>query len=200
MSHQALGFLGTWAVMCAVMMVPTAMRPARRLAGRSAGRAIAFLVAYAVAWSVTGLIAYPVVVMLPWNSMLLFLAWLAVGAYQALPTTARHLRSCRSLKSSAAPAGAGLRYGRSCIAACLPLMITSMATIHVAGLPGWAALMTMAALCGFLMWQKEPAVSPSATRYSGVAIIGVAALIFAAVGPGAGHGDHAPVPAERSAS
>ncbi len=197
MSHEVLPFLGMWAVMCTVMMVPTALRPARRLAGRSMARALAFLIAYGAVWSLTGLIAYPVVAITPWNSLLLFLVWIAVGGYQALPMTTRHLRSCRSLASSAAPARAGIRYGRSCIAACLPLMIASMATVHWAALPGWAAILSMAAISGFVMWEKAPRVSLSAARYSGVAIIAVAAVTFAAITPGQGHRDHAPVPAER---
>lgn len=200
MSHEVLAFLGMWAVMCAVMMVPTAMRPARRLARGSMVRAVTFLVAYAATWSLTGLIAYPVVAGFRWNSLLLLIGWIVVGGYQALPTTTRHLRSCRALASSAVPTRAGVRYGASCIAACLPLMIASMATIHWAALPGWAAILSMAAMSGFVMWEKTPRVSLTAARYSGVAIIAVAAVTFAVVGSGAGHRGHAPALAEQTIS
>jgi hypothetical protein len=186
--------------MCAVMMIPTALRPARRLAGCSLRRALAFLVAYSAVWSLTGLIALPMVALVSWNSLLLALAWIAVGAYQALPATTRHLRSCRALASSAAPVPAGIRYGGSCVAACLPLMIASMATVHQVVLPGWALVLGMAAITGFVMWGKAPRVPMSAVRYSGVAIIALAAVTFAVVGPGPSHGGHASTRAGQPAS
>lgn len=189
MVHAGSGFVAMWVVMAIVMMVPTALRPARRISEGDPRRLIAFLAGYAGLWSLSVLVAYPLVVWVPWTPLALFLGWIAVGIYQFLPSTARHLRACRTLHASDQPARSGMRYGVSCASACLPLMIVSMATVHGAGVPLGIGIALMAVVMGYIMWEKSSRTTFTAIRFSGAMMIALAAITFTS-GALPDHGAH----------
>ena len=178
MEHTGLGFVAMWIAMSVVMMVPTALRPARRIAAGNPRRGFGFLSGYALLWAGTAVIAYPIVTFVPWNPVTLFLAWIAVGGYQLLPSTSRHLRACRALPLTEAPSRAGVRYALSCISACLPLMIVAMATVHGAGVPLAIAIAAMVLVMGYIMWEKSSLATFAAIRFSGAMMIAIAAITF----------------------
>lgn len=182
------GFVAMWAVMCLVMMAPTAARPMLRIAGGRPGRGAAFLIAYLAVWLLVALPAFPIAAGM-WSPFALFLGWIAVGAYQLLPSTARLMRSCRALHAGGSPSASGLRYGVACAAACGPLMIVAMATLHAASAPIGASVAAMALITTFIMWEKTPRVPLLAVRMSGTAIIVAAALAFTLLAPSAHHGE-----------
>lgn len=184
-----LGFLAMWAVMCAAMMAPTAARPMMRIADGRAVRGAMFMAGYLLVWTAVAIPAYPVVELLPWSPALVFAAWVLVGLYQALPSTARLLRSCRGLRPSSPPLRSGLRYAVACAAACTPLMAVAMATLHAFGAPTAVSFAAMAALAGSVMWGKSARVPIAFVRMSGAAVIAVAALAFV-VGVPSGVGGH----------
>lgn len=176
------GFVAMWAAMCLVMMAPTAARPMLRIAGGRILRGAAFLGAYLLVWLALAVPAFPIAGRM-WSPFLLFVGWILVGAYQLLPSTARLMRSCRSLRGDGGPAASGLRYGLACAAACGPLMVVAMATLHALHAPIAVSVLTMAAITAFIMWEKTPRVPLVAVRMSGTAIIVVAALAFTLVAP-----------------
>ena len=178
MEHSGLGFVAMWIAMSVVMMVPTALRPARRIAAGNPRKGFSFLTGYALLWSATAVVAYPIVALVPWNPLALFIAWVAVGAYQLLPSTSRHLRACRALHATEFPARAGVRYAISCISACLPLMIVAMATVHGAGVPLAIAIAAMVLVMGYIMWEKSSLATFGAIRFSGAMMIAIAAITF----------------------
>ena len=182
------GFVAMWAVMCLVMMVPTAARPMLRIAQGSPARGGAFLLAYVGVWLLLALPAFPIAGRM-WAPFALFLGWILVGAYQLLPSTARLMRSCRTLHANGSPASSGLRYGLACAAACGPLMILAMATLHAVQAPLAVSVLAMGAITAFIMWEKTPRVPLVAVRMSGTVMIIAAALAFTLVAP-QGHAGH----------
>ena len=182
------GFVAMWAVMCLVMMAPTAARPMMRIAQGRPLRGAAFLAAYLGVWLVLALPAFPVAGRM-WSPFALFLGWILVGAYQLLPSTARLMRSCRSLHGDGSPAVSGLRYGIACAAACGPLMVVAMTTLHAVDAPIAVSVLAMAGITAFIMWEKTPRVPLVAVRMSGMAFIVLAALAFTVVAPHE-HGGH----------
>lgn len=181
--HQSLGsFAAMWAAMCVVMMAPTAARPMLRIAGGQFSKGAAFLIGYLAVWIALALPAYPIAGR-SWSGFALFAGWIAVGAYQLLPSTSRLMRSCRSLRIGGPAAVSGLRYGAACGAACGPLMILAMATLHTFDAPLVVGVLAMAGVTAFIMWEKAPRVPLMAVRLSGTAMIIVAALAFTLVAP-----------------
>lgn len=190
MPHDLIGFIAAWSVMCAAMMIPTAIRPARRIAQHQPRRWAGFMTGYGLAWMATAPIAYLVIVTLDVSPFLLLLGWSLVGAYQALPSTGRLLRTCRSLRIDRPATVAGLAYARSCVLACLPLMLMAMLTLHgLLALPALQSLsargpslvfmsLGMAGVTGYIMWQKAPSVPIQRVRTAGACIVGVTALAF----------------------
>ncbi len=193
---QAVNWMLAWSVMSLVMMVPTAVRPALRLSGGRVGRWLAFLVSYGAIWMSTAVLAYPIDRLIPWNGATILLGWALVGGYGMLPSTMRHLRSCRLLTAQANPWQAGAKYALNCSIACLPMMIMSMATIHELGLSFPATLGAMAVLSAVIMWAKHPGVPRSYVRGAGATVTAFAVLAFTLgmsplpgdAQPGHGHG------------
>lgn len=169
----------TWTAMTLAMMLPTAFRPARRIAGPRLGRWCSFISAYALIWMLCAIIGFPIEFLMPWNSFTLLIGWVLVGGYLMLPSTARNLRSCRSLARGTHPWRAGYSYGVRCAVACLPLMIVAMATMHRVHLPALWMMTTSTALAVFIMWTKHPSVPRTHLRTSGLVIVGSAALLVA---------------------
>jgi hypothetical protein len=183
--HEALGsFAVMWGAMCVVMMAPTATRPMLRIANGRVAKGAVFLAAYLVVWLVLALPAYPIAGRV-WSGFALFAGWILVGAYQLLPSTSGLMRSCRTLRVGGPAWISGLRYGLACAAACAPLMIVAMATLHAFNVPLVVAALAMAAVTGFIMWEKAPRVPLMAVRLSGTAMIVAAALAFTLIAPSA---------------
>lgn len=190
-SHAVSAIAVGWMVMVVAMMVPTVARPIRRIAAGRSSRAYAFLGGYVVAWTVTVPIAGLVMSAPVWNMASALALVFGVGLYQLLPTTARNLRRCRSLDASASAWSLGLRQGWSCTIACLPMMIAVMVAIMVTGAGPVASTALLLAACGFMIWEKSPAVPIAAIRASGVALVLASAIAFTVgLGMGAGTQHH----------
>jgi hypothetical protein len=182
--HQGNTFVQMWMLMVVAMMVPTVLRPMRRVSAGSFPRAVGFLLGYVVIWFIAVVPAYAIM-RVPWTPWLLALAWVAVGLYQSLPWTQRALRSCRSLRTEDSAWASGVRQGAACLIACGPLMFIGMATL-MAPMPHAFMLLGMAALTGFMMWEKSPRVSAAAIQASGVVLILCATVALLTVS-GSGH-------------
>lgn len=177
-----------WAAMSLLMMMPTVLRPARRLARGSAARFTGFLAGYGIVWLAVGLIGVPLMIWLGSSPLLTFAGWIAVGLWQLQPRTAALLRRCQGLDPRGSVLRSGMRQGMWCTASCAPLMIVAMATVHALGAPSAVMWLTMAALTGFVLWERHPRVPLTAVRLAGVAMILVAAALFVVGGPG--HATH----------
>lgn len=177
-----------WAAMSLLMMVPTVLRPARRLARGSAARLTGFLGGYALVWLVVGIVGVPLIALVSSAGLLVFAGWLGVGLWQLQPRTASLLRRCQGLDPRGSIVRSGMRQGMWCTASCAPLMIVAMATVHALAVPAQVMWMSMLALAGFVMWERHPRVPLVAVRFSGVAMILIAAALFVVGAPG--HGPH----------
>jgi predicted metal-binding membrane protein len=187
--HAAVPWLAGaagWFAMCIAMMVPAALPHMRYLAltalWRRRQRTIAvFLASYLSVWMAFGFVA---VVSVMWAERLLGVgaaslagAVLAAAAlWEFLPWKWRALRRCHLIgplppcgsKADLACAEAGLKYGRSCLVACWPMML-AMAIV------GHEAVVLMAILS--LVMAAEKIV----VRASRLAPAAATTLLFAAV-------------------
>lgn len=177
MGHDLAGFVASWFVMSAAMMLPTVYRPMRRVAQGRADRLWAFTAGYVLVWSIAGVPAYLLMTVFPDSSLLLALLWLLVGAYLQTPFALRSFSSCKSLATTANPLSAGSRQGVNCLIGCWPVMVMAMVTLMALNVGTVVASAVMFALMWVMVWQKGPRRSESALRSVGVAIIIGAALL-----------------------
>ena len=178
-----------WVAMTLVMMVPTALRPMARVSRGSSRRAMLFLLGYIACWLIAGIPAF-LATMLAMTSMTALLGcWGLTGLWQMLPSTAALLRKCRGLRAERSAMELGLRQGSWCVASCWLLMVATMATIDRLALPLVAGAAAMAAVAGFIMWQKSPRASGRTIQMAGVAVVVAVSLLYA-MGAGAGAPSH----------
>jgi predicted metal-binding membrane protein len=153
--------LTLWTVMSAAMMGPAALPAARHVALNSLRRrrrraVLTFFAGYVAVWLAFGLFALPAVALLDGMAgadVALAGALVAAAVWQLLPYRRRCLRGCRRTvplrprgwKAALACLRFSLRYGRSCIGACWPLMLAMALLLH-AGLAWMVALAAAAAL------------------------------------------------------
>ncbi len=189
MHENPAGFALMWVAMTLVMMVPTVLRPMARVSRGSSGRATAFLLGYIACWLLAGVPAFAVTSLAMGSTVAVLACWGLVGLWQVLPSTASMLRKCQGLKAERPALLLGLRQGSWCVGSCWLLMVATMATIDRFGLPLAAGVAVMAAVAGFIMWQKSPRASGRAIRMAGVAVI-LATVVLYATGVGAGQGIH----------
>ena len=189
MSHGLSEFSAAWLVMIVAMMVPTVARPMMRISQGEGSRAFAFMLGYVALWMLSLPIALIVMRAPFWSTTAVLLLWVAVGVYQLLPSTASHLRRCRSLDATASPSSLGARQGIACMIACLPLMITVMLSVMVWDLPTLPAAMLLLAAAVFMVWEKSPSVSRTMIRASGITMVLASVLLFT-IGLGTGTTGH----------
>lgn len=189
MSHRIPEQSAAWAIMVIAMMVPTVARPMMRISRGQGTRAFAFMLGYVAIWMVSLPIAIIVMSAPFWNPSSVLMLWIAVGAYQLLPSTMSHLRRCRSLDASATPAMLGVRQGIACMIACLPMMLAVMLSVMEWGLAAVPAAALLLAASAFMIWEKSPSVTRSMIRASGVAVI-LASVVMFTVGFGSASSDH----------
>ena len=183
MHDNPAGFALMWVAMTLVMMVPTVLRPLARISRGSSGRATAFLLGYLACWLLAGIPAFALTSIAMGSTVALLACWGLVGIWQMLPSTTAMLRKCQGLKAEHAAVVLGLRQGTWCVGSCWLLMVATMATLDRFGLPLAAGIGVMAAVAGFIMWQKSPRASGRAIRMAGVAVI-VATVVLYATGIG----------------
>jgi hypothetical protein len=177
MRHDFTGFVYGWALMSAAMMVPTVLRPMQRIAMGQAARAWQFTLGYVIVWSLVSLPAWLVVSLGPTTSMAIALMWVATGTYMQLPAVLRSFHSCKAIKTSAQPLGAGARQGVACAVGCAPLMVMAMVTVMALSLPPLAVGAAMFAVMLLMVWQKSPSRSEVALRSVGLALIAAGAVL-----------------------
>ncbi len=189
MSHGLSEFSAAWLVMIIAMMVPTVARPMMRISQGEGSRAFAFMLGYVAIWLLSLPLAIVVMRAPFWNSATVLLVWIAVGVYQLLPSTAGHLRRCRSLDATATPISLGARQGIACMIACLPLMLVVMLSVMVWNLPTLPAALLLLAAAVFMVWEKSPSVSRTMIRASGITMVLASVLLFT-IGLGTGTTGH----------
>jgi hypothetical protein len=189
MSHQISELSAGWFVMVIAMMVPTVARPMMRIAQGRGSRAFAFMLGYVAVWMLSLPIAIIVMRAPFWSTTSVLLLWITVGVYQMLPSTAAHLRRCRSLDATASPGSLGVRQGIACMIAGLPMMLAVMLSVMVWGLGALPAALLLLAASVFMVWEKSPSVSRATIRISGVVIVLGSVLMFT-IGLGSGATGH----------
>jgi predicted metal-binding membrane protein len=191
MSEMGMGlgpwqsFAGTWVVMMAAMMLPSAVPLIFEFARRSEGRqawplATAMLaITYLAVWLAFGLACYGVYVALqmPWpnQSWVGGIALVLAGLYALTPIKRASQARCRELCALHGPLPfnllhsaiiAGVRYGLSCAGCSAGLMIAMV-------LVGMSNLLGAVMLAGLVLTYKL--APPLAWRYEMVLSLGIAA-------------------------
>lgn len=178
MTHELTAVAAGWVLMVIAMMVPTVARPMLRISDGSGARAFAFMSGYVLAWTLS-LPAAALIMRAPvWSTTTVLVLWIAVGLYQLLPTTAKHLRRCRSLDATASAGTLGIRQGVACMIACLPMMLAVMISVMVWNTAIVATALFVLAACAFMIWEKSPSVSRTAIRASGIALVVLSIIAF----------------------
>jgi predicted metal-binding membrane protein len=142
-------FLGGWAVMVAVGMLPATAFSAR-IVGRVRGAlgGVLFLSGYALVWLLLGVAGFvvlaPVAPVVGWAGAGVALA--ATAAYELSPLKDACLRRCRTpLRFLLEPAlVGGMRHGLDC-AGCCAFLMALMFALGLMGI-GWAALLALVVL------------------------------------------------------
>jgi predicted metal-binding membrane protein len=169
-------FLGGWAVMVGVGMVPGTL-PAARLvtATRGAFGGASFLLAYAAVWMALGVVGFlalsPFVPAVRWAGAGAILT--ATAAYELSPLKDACLRRCRSpLRLIFHPSSiGGLIHAFDCAGCCIFLM-SLMVALGLMSI-GWIALLTLVVLV-----QKAAPFGSRSTRLLALALAGAAVMTW----------------------
>jgi len=186
MRHEPVAFTVMWLVMAVAMMVPTVLRPLRRIAGNSLERGIAFLVGYILVWLVIAVPAFALM-QVSWSVPLLGVMWVIVGLNQAMPWTHRALHACQRLRAHHPPWRSGFHQGVACVIACAPLMVVAMVTLMSMASLHVVALVVMAALTLFMVWEKQPQSPLAAIHASALVFVGVGVVLWLTSGSAVTH-------------
>ncbi len=174
-----------WVLMAVAMMLPGALPAARGLAVTALwtrrGRTVAlFLGAYVGVWAAFGAAAYAALAVAGGVPALLLPAVLALAAlWQLTDAKWRAVRSChllptlppRGRKADRACAAAGMRYGRSCLTACWPLMAAMVLAGHAS--VGLTALIAAVVTAEKLAARPSRLAAPTAAVVAGAALISI---------------------------
>jgi predicted metal-binding membrane protein len=186
-----------WVIMMIAMMVPAVVPMVMVMRGVDRGPhrerdTLLFAAGYLVGWSAFGLLAAFLQLWLHARGVLggdrlavgalgAGLLLLAAGVYQLTPWKAACLRHCRSPASfflehwSPGGRGAlamGLRHGLYCVGCCWVLMLLMF-------VGGTMSVLTMAALCAFILAERLLPDGPWVSRIPGTAMIVSGALLIA---------------------
>jgi predicted metal-binding membrane protein len=177
-------FAGTWTVMMAAMMLPSALPAvvsfAEILPRRRAAATSLFAVSYVAVWAVVGIIAFAAfrairaadLGFLAWDRAGAWVAGAAVviaGVYELTPLKRASLGRCRADadRRVANPAVAGLRYGANCVGCSAGLMLVLFAL-------GVMSITWMIVVAALVFVEKVPRI--------GTALPAPIALLLGAVG------------------
>jgi predicted metal-binding membrane protein len=193
------GFIVTWTVMMAAMMVPSLVPSARTFAGRAratgsrGGATALYIVGYLLVWSAIGAVAYLVVQTLQGSlptgtteaprigAMLLIVA----GVYQLTPFKQACLRHCRSTQAGVArrtatrtqghlsAVRAGLGQGLYCLGSSWTLMLVLL-------LVGMMNLAWMGVIAGIIVVEKAAPGGPVISKVVGWALAGCGLILLVA--------------------
>jgi predicted metal-binding membrane protein len=194
-------FLFDWTVMCAAMMLPTAIPLLRRVGGlrqeRSAGMLAACALGFVTVWGAAGAaLRLFIVLVLPFIEtvvgtakapvLLAAVALAGGGAYLLSPFALACATACQTPMGFIArhwgrPRNAlhtalaiGLDYGRSCFGCCWPLMLAmSLFALH--------GVMTMLTATLFMLWLKQAAANRRVLRGLGAALLALVLLVACGV-------------------
>jgi predicted metal-binding membrane protein len=189
MGLTLLGFVGTWTLMMAAMMLPsvapTASLYAKTVRTDRAVRITGLVVGYLAVWAVAGLPAYGLAWLAgrlatahPTAAHVLAVAIFAVcGIYQFTWLKDRCLANCRSplglllrygsYRGPTRDLRAGIHNGGYCLGCCWGLMVILVAV-------GVMNLFAMVALAALVLIEKVWTWGPSVGRLAGVAALGLA--------------------------
>ena len=190
-----------WVVMMIGMMTPAVVPMVMVLRGMDRGPnrerdTLLFAGGYLVAWSLFGVLAAGLQLWLHAHELLggdllatsargAGVLLLAAGAYQLTPLKEACLRHCRSpigfFLENWAPGGwgavrMGLIHGLSCVGCCWVLMLLMF-------VGGAMSVLTMAALCGFILAERLLPNGPWTMRIPGVAMILLGAVSLSGCPP-----------------
>ena len=162
-------FAGTWTVMMAAMMLPSALPavasyadvvPRRRAAGT-----VLFAMSYVAVWAVLGIAAFAAhrgiraadLGFLAWDRAGAWIAGAAVaaaGLYELTPLKRASLGRCRAGIPMAHPVAAGLRYGANCVGCSAGLMLVLFAL-------GVMSITWMIVVAALVFVEKVPRIGAS---------------------------------------
>ncbi|MDQ3722654.1 MAG: DUF2182 domain-containing protein [Actinomycetota bacterium] len=188
--HDSTPLLGAgvgWLLMATAMMLPSALPVARHLATlglwQRRQRTIAlFLGSYLVVWAGFGAVALTVFAVGGVDTALVLPAVLLLAAaWELTPWKWRYVRACRLVaplpprgrKADVACCATGLRYGRSCVVACWPVMLAMAAAGHEN--VGLMVLLTIVVTAEKLAARPSRLATPAAALLSLSAVIAMTA-------------------------
>jgi predicted metal-binding membrane protein len=159
-------FAGTWTVMMAAMMLPSALPAIARR--RHAAASLLFAVSYVAVWAVVGIIAFAAFRAIR-SAELGFLAWdragawvagaavVAAGLYELTPFKRASLGRCRADSDRGVarkPMVAGLRYAANCVGCSAGVMVVLFAL-------GVMSITWMIVVAALVFVEKVPRVGAS---------------------------------------
>lgn len=182
--------MAMWALMCAAMMLPSALPAVRHVAANSLrwrrGRAVAqFAAAYLAVWIAFGGVVLPLRQLLTERATATTVLAGTLGAaavWHVLPYRRRFVRDChrgvplrpRGWAANLSCLRFGVRHGRACIGSCWPSMLV-MAAVPAAPLL-WMIVLATAVTTAKWQPDNEWAGSPLGVAFAGLALL-------AAIGP-----------------
>jgi predicted metal-binding membrane protein len=180
-------FAGTWTVMMAAMMLPSALPAVASFADveprRRAAAPLLFAASYVAVWAAIGLAAFTAYRWIR-AADLGFLAWdragawiagaavIAAGLYELTPLKRASLRRCRAGSLTANPVAAGLRYGGNCVGCSAGLMLVLFAL-------GVMSITWMIVVAALVFVEKVPRIGASLS--APIALVLVTAGVWIAV-------------------
>ncbi len=178
-------FAGTWTVMMAAMMLPSALPAVASYADRRAAVPLLFAATYVAVWAVVGIVAFAAYRGIR-AADLGFLAWdragawiagasvVAAGLYELTPLKRASLGRCRADPDRlvASPVAAGLRYGANCVGCSAGLMLVLFAL-------GVMSITWMIVVAALIFVEKVPRIGPSLP--APIALVLVAAGVWIAL-------------------
>ncbi len=176
-------FAGTWTVMMAAMMLPSALPAVASFADRRAAASLVFAATYVAVWAAVGLAAFAAyrgiraadLGFLAWDRAGAWIAGAAVvaaGLYELTPLKRASLRRCRAGSLTASPVAAGLRYGANCVGCSAGLMLVLFAL-------GVMSITWMIVVAALIFVEKVPRIGPSLP--APIALVLVAAGVWIAL-------------------
>jgi predicted metal-binding membrane protein len=172
MDLGAIPFLGSWTVMMAAMMLPSAAPLVliyRR--GSTGSRTFALVAGYLLVWAALGVLAYAYM-----RSELMAPAWAVLGlagAYQLTPLKAACLRKCRTpvgfllTRFGRDPLRIGIEHGAWCAGCCWALMVVLVAA-------GSMELAWAAGIAAIVLFEKLAPYGLVFARVTGLALVALA--------------------------
>jgi predicted metal-binding membrane protein len=174
-------FAGTWTVMMAAMMLPSALPVVASFADRRPAAPLLFAASYVAVWAVVGIAAFAAYRgiraadfgFLAWDRAGAWIAGAAVvaaGLYELTPLKRASLGRCRAGIPTANPVAAGLRYGANCVGCSAGLMLVLFAL-------GVMSITWMIVVAALIFVEKVPRVGASLPAPIALVLVGAGVWI-----------------------